>query len=57
MYCTEHCTYDLIPGTLLGAHGTAESSAPYESGMREPEDQWSCKRSPDYFPGITTTVK
>ena len=28
MYCTEHCTYDLIPGTLLGAHGTAESSAP-----------------------------
>ena len=22
-----------------------------------PEDQWSCKRSPDYFPGITTTVK
>ena len=23
----------------------------------EPEDQWSCKRSPDYFPGITTTVK
>ena len=28
MYCTEHYTYDLIPGTLLGAHGTAESSAP-----------------------------
>ena len=28
MYCTEHCTYDLIPETLLGAHGTAESSAP-----------------------------
>ena len=24
---------------------------------RKPEDQWSCKRSPDYFPGITTTVK
>ena len=24
---------------------------------REPEDQWSCKRSPDYFPGINTTVK
>ena len=23
----------------------------------KPEDQWSCKRSPDYFPGITTTVK
>ena len=23
----------------------------------EPEDQWSYKRSPDYFPGITTTVK
>ena len=23
----------------------------------EPEDQWSCKRSPDYFPGINTTVK
>ena len=23
----------------------------------QPEDQWSCKRSPDYFPGITTTVK
>ena len=22
-----------------------------------PEDQWSCKRSPDYFPGIATTVK
>ena len=22
-----------------------------------PEDQWSCKRSPDYFPGINTTVK
>ena len=22
-----------------------------------PEDQWSYKRSPDYFPGITTTVK
>ena len=21
------------------------------------EVQWSCKRSPDYFPGITTTVK
>ena len=25
MYCTEHCTYDLIPGTLLGADGTAEA--------------------------------
>ena len=23
----------------------------------KPEDQWSCKRSPDYYPGITTTVK
>ena len=23
----------------------------------KPEDQWSCKRSPDYFPGIYTTVK
>ena len=23
----------------------------------KPEDQWSCKRSPDYFPGINTTVK
>ena len=21
------------------------------------EDHWSCKRSPDHFPGITTTVK
>ena len=24
---------------------------------RKPEDQWSCKRSPDYLPGINTTVK
>ena len=24
---------------------------------REPEGQWSCKRSPDYFQSITTTVK
>ena len=24
---------------------------------KKPEDQWSCKRSPDYFPGINTTVK
>ena len=24
---------------------------------KKPEDQWPCKRSPDYFPGITTTVK
>ena len=23
----------------------------------KPEDQWSCKRSPDYFAGINTTVK
>ena len=23
----------------------------------KPEDQWSCKCSPDYFPGITPTVK
>ena len=23
----------------------------------EPEDQWSCKRSPDYFQGINTSVK
>ena len=23
----------------------------------KPEDQWSCKRPPDYFPGINTTVK
>ena len=25
--------------------------------IEQPEDQWSCKRSPDYFLGITTTVK
>ena len=25
--------------------------------QEQPEDQWSCKRSPDYFSGITTTVK
>ena len=24
---------------------------------KKPEDQWSCKRSPDYFSGINTTVK
>ena len=24
---------------------------------QKPEDRWSCKRSPDYFPGINTTVK
>ena len=23
----------------------------------KPEDQWSCKRLPDYWPGITTTMK
>ena len=28
----------------------------FEKKIR-PEDQWSCKRSPDYFPGINTTVK
>ena len=27
------------------------------SHFLKPEDQWSCKRSPDYFPGINTTVK
>ena len=27
------------------------------AGYTRPEDQWSCKRSPDYFPGINTTVK
>ena len=29
-------------------------AAPWQN---EPEDKWSCKRSPDYFPGKTTTVK
>ena len=24
---------------------------------KKPEDQWSCKSSPDFFSGITTTVK
>ena len=26
-------------------------------GIEQPADQWSCKCSPDYFPGMTTTVK
>ena len=26
-------------------------------GIRKPEDQWSYKRSSDYWPGITTKMK
>ena len=29
----------------------------HKASFYKPEDQWSCKRSPDYFPGINTTVK
>ena len=28
-----------------------------EAASKKPEDQWSYKSSPEYWPGITTTIK
>ena len=49
-----------LAGLCLTCYETKETSfLQYDSYHKTiiPEDQWSCKRSPDYFPGITSIVK